>query len=613
MTTTMQPTMKGRLIHHYRVESLLGEGGMGTVYKATDTHLERPVAVKMLHTHLVNQTSFMERFRNEALILARLNHPNIAVVYNFLQDGSDYFMAMEYVEGDSLETLIRKTGALPAAIAAEITRQGLEGLAHAHRKGILHRDIKPANLMLTPEGSVKLMDFGIARVIGNQRLTQVNRVIGTLEYMAPELVQGEAPSPASDLYAMGILLYELLSGKLPFASKTDYTLMQAIIREKPIALRKLNANVPKELEVIVHKALEKNPARRFADAKEFQKALQPFFSQIPTLDPALLTPRRSTPTTDVLNIQPVRKTVLAETTEISPDQNPVRTLPTQTWLSDNWQTLLAGGLILLALLFIGLIFFDKADDTKPETTIAQVKGTGSGAKIGQSTESIESQTAVASLTNETNGKPSSIAVPEPKEVEFTPVEKKVIGKQPKPVAPRTYGNGPVMVKKTEVGSPESPKPNQPVHTEAPTNPVTPPTHTEPEPVVAVPKSTARKSIAIRRLRVNLALVDGLSSDASQEGQSIRFRVTEPVMSDGELVIQSGATAYGEISRIKRADGDVFRKKNQLEFRITSVETVTGKRVALRSATFSEEAKGQPVLFRSGQTFEVRTDDDVINF
>lgn len=608
MTTTMQPTMKGRLIHHYRVESLLGEGGMGTVYQAIDTHLERLVAVKMLHTHLVNQTSFMERFRNEALILARLNHPNIAVVYNFLQDGSDYFMAMEYVEGDSLESLVRKTGALPAAVAAEITRQGLEGLAHAHRKGILHRDIKPANLMLTPEGSIKLMDFGIARVVGNQRLTQVNRIVGTLEYMAPELVQGEAPSPASDLYAMGILLYELLSGKLPFASKTDYALMQAIIREKPIALRKLNANVPKELEAIVNKALEKNPAKRFADAREFQKALQPFFSQIPSLDPSLLVAQKPAPTTDVLNIQPVRKTVLLETTEIQPERKILQNKPATTWLSDNWQTLLAGVFILIAFVFIGLLFFDKSDNI-PSTHQAQTGGTSKTVESGLAKQPAEPATATVAVNEASSNAPSTIAIPEPKQEQPAPEEKKVIGKQPKSVSPRPYSSGPVLVKKPVTGSPEIPKP-----IETPASPGTPTTRSEPAPEVITPKSiSARKSIAIRRLRVNLALVDGLSSDGSQEGQSIRFRVTEPVMSEGEVVIQIGATAYGEISRIKRADGEVFRKKNLLEFRITAVDAVNGKRIALRSATFSDEAKGQPVQFRSGQTFEVRTGDDVLNF
>ncbi|WP_460910760.1 serine/threonine protein kinase [Spirosoma areae] len=607
----MQPTMKGRLIHHYRVESLLGEGGMGTVYQAIDTHLERLVAVKMLHTHLVSQTSFMERFRNEALILARLNHPNIAVVYNFLQDGSDYFMAMEYVEGDSLETLIRRTGPLPAAVAAEITRQGLEGLAHAHRKGILHRDIKPANLMLTPEGSIKLMDFGIARVVGNQRLTQVNRIVGTLEYMAPELVQGEAPSPASDLYAMGILLYELLSGKLPFASRTDYALMQAIIQEKPIALRKLNASVPKELEAIVHRALEKNPAKRFADAKEFQRALQPFFSQIPNLDPTQFVAPPPTTTTNVLNIQPVRQPILIETKEVSPGRDPSLQNRSKRWLSENWQTLLAGILTLFAIGFIGLILFDKADDTPPEKRLPASSGTRPVTKSEQPKSSVDQPAIAVPLAQET---PATIPAPAPKGEQPAPVEKKdkVVGKQPKSMILRPYSNGPVITKKSGTGTAEVPKPGTPDPSETLTSPVNPATRSEPVSDPAPPKTTSRKAIAIRRLRVSLALIDGLSSDASQEGQSIRFRVTESVMSDGEVVIQSGATAYGEVSRIKRADGDMFRKKNLLEFRINTVEAVNGKRLSLRSATISEEAKGQPVLFRPGQTFEVRTGDDVIN-
>ncbi|WP_170061121.1 serine/threonine protein kinase [Spirosoma aerolatum] len=600
--------MRGRLIHHYRVESLLGEGGMGTVYQATDTHLERPVAVKMLHTHLVSQTSFMERFRNEALILARLNHPNIAVVYNFLQDGSDYFMAMEFVEGDSLEALIRKAGALPAPVAAEIVRQGLEGLSHAHRKGILHRDIKPANLMLTPEGTVKLMDFGIARVIGNQRLTQVNRIVGTLEYMAPELVQGEAPSAASDIYAMGILLYELLSGKLPFASRTDYALMQAIVQEKPTALRKLNPQVPKELEAIVHKALDKNPTKRFADAKEFQKALQPYYSQLAILDPSKLAASTTAPTTDVWNIQPVRQTVLAETKVTPAATESGRSQPAMRWASDNWQTLLAGGLTLVALLFIGLIVFDQTD--KPQTTADQTQTVVPKQDVKPKPKQPETLTdqhpTEVTLAQET---PTTVSVPlptQPKTVAPAPVEKKEKVPQPKTVLPRQYVAGPAEVKKSGTGSPVTPS-------ETPANPAAPATKSESVSETVTPKTTVRKAIIIRRLRVNLALVEGLSSDASQEGQSIRFRVTEPVISDGEVVIQSGATAYGEVSRIKRADGEMFRKRSLLEFRINSVEAVNGKRIALRSATISDEAKGQAVVFRPGQTFEVRTGDDVLNF
>ncbi|NDU96667.1 serine/threonine protein kinase [Spirosoma terrae] len=600
----MQPIMKGRQIHHYRIESLLGEGGMGTVYQAVDIHLERSVAIKMLHPHLVNQTSFMERFRNEAMILARLNHPNIAVVYNFIQDGADYCMAMEYVEGNSLETLIHKAGAIPPATAAEITRQGLEGLAHAHRKGVLHRDIKPANLMLTPEGTVKLMDFGIARVVGNQRLTQVNRVVGTLEYMAPELIQGEAPSPASDIYAMGILLYELLSGKLPFASRTDYELMQTIIRDKPIALRKVNAHIPKELETIVLKALDKKPAKRFADAREFQKALQPFFSQAPQLNPSQLIVSQTT--RDILAMQPARPTTLAATRIEKGVTNPAGH-SIKTWLAENWQIGLAGALTAIAVAFISLILLDKSPNNvsvKPK----QVTPNQPNVVDNQPKQPVQEKIKPASLATGT------VVSRKPYEAQPTPVESK-------PTPTDTYTE-PVVKPRASGTKPPAGKKNTPV-TPAPVTPVTtpqeevvtPPVATlkpEPVPEPTVPKTTLRRSVTIRRLRVTLALSDNISSDAAQKGQSVRFRVTEPVTTNGQVIIQAGATAYGEVSDVKKADGDVFRKKSLLEFRIHSVEAVNGRRISLRSATFSDEAKGQPVSFRSGQTFDVRTGDETID-
>ncbi|WP_205880551.1 serine/threonine protein kinase [Larkinella terrae] len=580
--------MKGRLIQHYRIETLLGEGGMGTVYQATDMLLQRLVAVKMLHSHLVSQTTFMERFRNEALILARLNHPNIAVVYNFLQEGSDYFMAMEYVEGDSLEPLIRKAGAMSPAIAAEIVRQGLEGMAHAHRKGILHRDIKPANLMLTPEGTVKLMDFGIARVKGEQRLTQANRIVGTLEYMAPELIEGQEPSPASDIYAMGVLLYELLSGKLPFASRTDYELMQAIVREKPIPLRKLHGQIPKELEAIVQKALEKNPARRFADAKEFQKALQPFFATAPILDPARILP--PLPATDVVEIQPKRK---IPATKRAISLNPERFLTWQvpTWIRSNWELLLAGGLTVIAVIFLSLMLLDRPIQPERNTVSPQPDAGLSEKKKPEvakdSTVTIAYSEPKVEETRVSSPTPDPVETEEPK----TKQPKKPRSEKPRPAQPKAVEEKPVPKTKDE--------------------PVLPPT-TEPTPE-PVKRPVTHKSVAIRRLPVKLSLNADLSSSNAQEGQTIRFRVIDAVVTEGEVVIQAGATAFGEVTRIRQAGNDLFRKKDLLEFRIYAVEAANGQRLALRSATISEESKGKPVVFHSGQTFEVRTGDSVLTF
>jgi serine/threonine protein kinase len=582
-----KPTLKGRLIQHYRIESLLGEGGMGTVYQATDTLLQRLVAVKMLHPHLVSQTSFMERFRNEALILARLNHPNIAVVYNFLQDNADYFMAMEYVEGDSLETLIRKAGAFSPALAAEVVRQGLEGMAHAHRKGVLHRDIKPANLMLTPEGTIKLMDFGIARVSGEQRLTQANRIVGTLEYMAPELIEGQEPSPASDLYAMGVLLYELLSGKLPFASRTDYELMQAIVREKPIPLRKLDGQIPKELEAVVQKALDKNPAKRFADAKAFQKALQPFYASAPVLDPAQIVP--PLPVTDVVDMQPNRKLAGAKKSE-SYFSGWFLTQHAPDWFRTNWEFLLAGTLTLVAVLFLGMLLLDRNPQPKSTTKIGD-----SGRK-----PSVQIKPAVAPGTTPTlvyaEPRENRVTVPEPTPDPVEDKPKTSLPKKPGAIKPKT-------------GSPRAgeEKPVTPPQEE----PVAP-TTTEPVPE-PVKRPVTRKSVAVRRLPVKLALSNDLSSSRAQEGETVRFRVIDVVMSEGEVVIQAGATAFGEVTRIRQAGNDLFRKKDLLEFRIYAVEAANGQRLALRSATISEEVKGKPVVFPAGQTFEVRTGDTVLTF
>ncbi|RCR68646.1 serine/threonine-protein kinase [Larkinella punicea] len=582
-----KPTLKGRLIQHYRIESLLGEGGMGTVYQATDTLLQRLVAVKMLHPHLVSQTSFMERFRNEALILARLNHPNIAVVYNFLQDNADYFMAMEYVEGDSLEALIRKAGALSPAIAAEVVRQGLEGMAHAHRKGVLHRDIKPANLMLTPEGTIKLMDFGIARVSGEQRLTQANRIVGTLEYMAPELIEGQEPSPASDLYAMGVLLYELLSGKLPFASRTDYELMQAIVREKPIPLRKLDGQIPKELEAVVQKALDKNPAKRFADAKAFQKALQPFYASAPVLDPAQIMP--PLPVTDVVDMQPNRKLAGAKKSE-SYFSGRFLAQHTPDWFRTNWEFLLAGTFTLVAVLFLGMLLLDRKPQPKPTTKIGD-----SGKKPSVQVKPVVSQVTSPTLVY-AEPRENRVTIPEPTPDPVENKPKTSLPKKPDVTKPKTVP--PKSVEETPVTPPKA----EPIA----------PTTTEPVPE-PVKRPVTRKSVAVRRLPVKLALSNDLSSSRAQEGETVRFRVIDAVVSEGEVVIQAGATAFGEVTRIRQAGNDLFRKKDLLEFRIYAVEAANGQRLALRSATISEEVKGKPVVFPAGQTFEVRTGDTVLTF
>lgn len=276
--------MIGERIHCYEISAHLGQGGMGNVFKATDTMLNREVALKVLHPQLTIQPQFLERFKKEARLLAKLLHPNIAVIYNFLEQEGNHFMVMEYVEGTSLDELLKKHKALPTEFVVPAFIQALEGLHHAHRKNILHRDIKPANLMLSDDGVLKLMDFGIAKIAGEQKMTQVNKIVGTIEFMAPELIEGKDATPASDIYSMGATLYELVSGKIPFEGDTDFNIMQAILKAKLKTPEKLNQSVPPALSNIIMKAMDRNPENRYVHAKAFQQALLTAFPKFTEID-----------------------------------------------------------------------------------------------------------------------------------------------------------------------------------------------------------------------------------------------------------------------------------------------------------------------------------------
>jgi serine/threonine-protein kinase len=270
----------GTLSGRYETSERLGSGGMSNVYKATDRILERTVAVKILAEHLSDDERFVARFRREALSVAKLIHPNIVQVYDTGVDEGRHYIVMEYVEGRSGAQILQRQGPTGPDFAAEIGIQACAGLDYAHRRGIIHRDVKPGNLMVVggPVGggemTVKLTDFGIARAIEQTRITQVGSVVGTAAYLAPEQVRGEEATPATDVYALGVVLYQFLTGRLPYEGSSLAELAVRQQNEKALAPSTYNDEVPESLGSAVLCALEGDPSRRYASAGELAGGLR---------------------------------------------------------------------------------------------------------------------------------------------------------------------------------------------------------------------------------------------------------------------------------------------------------------------------------------------------
>ncbi len=259
--------MIGREIGPYRIIEKIGQGGMGIVFKGLHVKLEQEVAIKVLAPELSQDPSMRERFINEAKIQARISHPNVVNVLNYVEEGSNLFLVMEYIPGETLDTLLKRTGCCPNAVNVCISV--LSALEFMHARGIVHRDIKPGNIMFLEDGTVKVMDFGIAKVAGERGQTKTGMRLGTLWYMSPEQIMGEETSVASDLYSVGVTLYQMLTGRIPFGGDSEYMVMKAHLEERPIPPWEINANVSRNMGAVILKSMAKNKGERYRSAREF--------------------------------------------------------------------------------------------------------------------------------------------------------------------------------------------------------------------------------------------------------------------------------------------------------------------------------------------------------
>jgi eukaryotic-like serine/threonine-protein kinase len=371
----------------YEIQNRIGRGGMADVFLARDVLLDRPVAIKVLFPEFATDPNFVERFRREAQSAANLNHPNIVSVYDWGKYSNTYYMAMEYVQGRTLADILRANGHVSSVQAAEIASEVAAALSFAHRNGVVHRDIKPANILIGSAGQVKVADFGIARAMNaptESNLTQVGSVMGTATYFSPEQAQGAQPDPRSDLYSLGIVLYEMVAGTPPFTGENPVSIAYKQVHDSPKPLNQLVADVPRPFEAIVAKLLAKNPEQRYADADALRDDLRRFRAGEPVHALAQISPPAAAP--PVATVALPRTTAVPaaaaagagaaaytanqRTTAMPPQQQPQ---PAYNEPNRNGLYAVLGFLAVIALVIAGVLLYNRltgdGEAVAPTTTI----------------------------------------------------------------------------------------------------------------------------------------------------------------------------------------------------------------------------------------------------
>ena len=297
------PSLVGKRLGVFDLQEEIGRGAMGIVYRGRQVTLDRVVAVKVLLEDLANDTSFVERFTRESRVAAALNHPNIIHIYDAGQSDNLLYFAMEFISGPTVSHLLKQKGRLPVYNTVDIAAQVASALDYAHAEAqLVHRDVKPENIMLDRWGNVKVVDFGLARVVGSQGITRVGSVVGSLYYVPPEQLFGQKPDGRSDVYSLGVALYEMLTGQRPFRGQSLGELSHAILSAPLVAPSKLESSIPADLDAIIFKALERDREKRFRTAGELEADLRRWLTTHPAPEQKLVpVPRKEASGTGSLN------------------------------------------------------------------------------------------------------------------------------------------------------------------------------------------------------------------------------------------------------------------------------------------------------------------------
>ena len=361
----------------YVIKKLIGEGGMANVYLGYDTILERDVAVKVLRGDLSDDEKFIRRFKREAQSASLLSHPNIVQIYDVGEDDGNFYIVMEYVNGSTLKQLIKKRGHLSIPEVIDITGQLTDGLAHAHDSYIIHRDIKPQNIMILDDGMVKITDFGIAMALNASELTQTNSVMGSVHYLPPEQAAGKGSTIKSDIYSIGILMYEMLAGTMPFRGETAVEIALKHIKEPMPSIRKVNPKVPQSLENVILKATAKNPKNRYNNVRELYDDLKTTMSPERADEKRIVFkyPENDIEDTKVMNTlkDELNKNDSKEEKEDKIVVKPVKNDEYTKKMSKTTKFLI-GACLSIILIFIVAIFIVPALTRKPDVVVPDVTG-----------------------------------------------------------------------------------------------------------------------------------------------------------------------------------------------------------------------------------------------